>query len=142
MNCTVTSDGKVWRVSGTSGQVNPWGIEALGSSLKGSYSYHNHPPAQTWYSFSAADVRFFFEAGEECAIASDNIYEYIMQRTKDTLDIDPDTIYHEFGQLRIKVWERADQGMIDIDFDEYHDTMRMLSNKYKFRYERRRKNNG
>ena len=142
MNCTVTSDGKVWRVSGTSGQVNPWGIETLGSSLKGAYSYHNHPAAKTWYSFSAEDVCYFFASGEECAIAADDQYVYIMRRTKDTVDVDPEVVYHEFRQLRSTVWEHADQGIIDIDLDEYHDTIRMLSEKYKFQYERRRQNDG
>ena len=32
--------------------------------VKGSYSYHNHPAAETWYSFSAADAAFFIESGE------------------------------------------------------------------------------
>jgi len=140
MNCTVTSDGKVWRVTGSGEQVNPWGIEAMGSSLKGSYSYHNHPAAKTWYSFSAEDVQFFFASGAECAIASDDLYEYIMRRTKGTIDVAPDVVYHEFGQLRYTVWEHADQGIVDINFDEYHDTMQMLSEKYKFQYGRRRLN--
>lgn len=136
MNCTVTSDGKVWRVSGTSGQVNPWGIETLGSSLKGAYSYHNHPAAKTWYSFSAEDVRYFFASGEECAIAADNQYVYIIRRTKDTVDVDSEVVYHEFRELRFKMYGLSVQGKIDIDFDECHETMRMLSEKYNFLYER------
>ena len=138
MNCTITADGKVWRVSGTSGQVNPWGIESCGSSLRGSYSYHNHPFAETWYSFSAEDVRYFFRSGAEYSEASDDLYRYVMQRTTKTLDIDPDDIYHEFKELRFTALEHGLNGMIDIDFDENHDIMQMLSEKYKFRYERRR----
>lgn len=137
MNCTVTADGKVWRVTGTSGQVNPWSIEQMGSSLTGAYSYHNHPADKTWYSFSADDVRFFFASGADCAIASDDVFEYVMCRTKETLDVNPEAIYHDFSEFRSEVLALSLEGKIDIDFDEYHETMRMLSKKYRFTYERR-----
>ena len=140
MNCTVTSDGKVWRVSGTSGQVNPWGIEALGSSLRGSYSYHNHPSAQTWYSFSAEDVRFFFSAGEEYAMASDGVYEYIMRRTKNTVEISPDKVYSRFRDIQRKeVFAMKWTGDIDPDTDEFHAVMEILSKELSFDYARKTK---
>lgn len=143
MNCTVTSDGKVWRVSGTSSQVNPWGIEALGSSLRGSYSYHNHPAAQTWYSFSAADVRFFFSAGETFSMASDDAYEYVMRRTKETLDIDAEIAYHRFKEIyKTDVYALSAAGEIDIDRDGFHEAMKRLSKEYGFSYERVRLNGG
>lgn len=139
MNCTVTSDGKVWRVSGISGSVNPWGIVALGSILQGSYSYHNHPAAQTWYSFSAADVRYFFAAGEECAIASDDVYEYIMRRTEDVIDIDPDVAYHRFKEIEATtVAEMKWDMLIDPDMDGFHETMKILSRELNFYYERQK----
>ncbi len=139
MNCTVTSDGKVWRVSGTSGQVNPWGIETLGSSLKGAYSYHNHPAAKTWYSFSAEDVRYFFASGEECAIAADNQYVYIMRRMADTLDIDPDVAYHRFKEIDATTVAKMKWDMlIDPDIDGFHETMKILSQELKFYYVRQK----
>ena len=141
MNCTVTSDGKVWRVSGTSGQVNPWGIEALGSSLRGSYSYHNHPAAQTWYSFSAEDVRFFFAAGEEYAVAADDVYAYVMRRTKETLDIDPESAYRRFDEIyKTEIYALSAAEKIDIDADGFHETIARLSKEYMFFYERVRLN--
>lgn len=139
MNCTVTSDGKVWRVSGTSGQVNPWGIEALGSSLRDSYSYHNHLAAQTWYSFSAEDIRFFFAAGESCAVAADDTYVYFMQRMRDTLDIDPEIAYHRFGEiLNSDVRAAAWDGLISFEQDGYHETIKRLCSEFKIAYTRRR----
>ena len=142
MNCTITSDGKVWRVSGTSGQVSPWGIEALGSSLRGSYSYHNHPPKDTWYSFSAADVRFFFASGEAYATASDDEYEYFMQRTEDTLDVDPEVAYSRFKEIHDspEVLKMLWNETIDPDRDRYHMVMEILSRELKFRYERKKEN--
>lgn len=141
MNCTVTSDGKVWRVSGTSGQVNPWGIETLGSSLKGAYSYHNHPAAKTWYSFSAEDVCYFFASGEECAIAADDQYVYIMRRTKDTVDVDPEIAYRRFGEvLNSDVSALAWYEVIDFEQDGYHETLKHICKEFKIDYTRRKTN--
>lgn len=139
MNCTITTDGKVWRISGTSGEVNSWGIVARGSNLKGSYSYHNHPAARTWFSFSAADVRFFLAAGEECAIASDDTYRYIIHRTKNTVDIDPEVAYHRFDEiLRSDVSVLAWNGLIDFERDGYHETMKRLCQELRIDYARRK----
>ena len=140
VNYTVTGDGKVWRVSGTSGQVNPLGIEAMGSSLRGSYSYHNHPPKKTWYSFSAEDVSFFMESGEAYSKASDDLYEYVMRRTPETLDVPGDVAYHRFKEIertdvRLLSWE----GKIDPDLDSFHEVMTRLSKEYRFDYVRRSK---
>ncbi len=93
VNYSVTSDGKVWRVSGESSTVD---LSAISSSLAGSYSYHNHPAAETNFSFSAVDIRFFFQFGEVYSKASDHVYEYVMARTPETLAVNPDVVYHEF----------------------------------------------
>ena len=132
---SVTADGKVWKVSGEAGAVNP---SAIPSSLAGSYSFHNHPRAKTWFSFSPADVRFFFQSGEQFAKAADYLYEYTMERTEDTVDIDPDVVYHRFKEIedtevaQLK-WDR----LIDPDLDGYHETMKRLSKELKFYYERK-----
>lgn len=74
-NCTITSDGKVWQIDGSSGFVESELIQKQGgSSLEGSYSYHNHPKDATYYSFSGYDVGFFLEYGETYSKASD--YKY------------------------------------------------------------------
>lgn len=136
VNYSVTADGKVWRVFGAEARVDPASIP---SSLWGSYAYHNHPKAKTWYSFSADDVQFFFEAGEEYSKASDHVYEYIMARTPETLAVDPDVVYHMFDEIYwTDVMKMAAEDIIDADIDAYHETMRRLSEKYHFFYERRK----
>ena len=134
INCTVTSDGKVWAVEGISGFVDPSGIP---SDLTGSYSYHNHPKEQTWFSFSAEDVRFFFQSGEAYSKASDHLYEYVMQRTSETIAVDPNLVYHRFREIyRTEILALSDAGKIDIDKDGFHATMRRLSREYRFVYRR------
>lgn len=134
VNYTVTADGKVWRVSGDSGSVNS---SAIPSDLTGSYSYHNHPAAKTWFSFSAGDVRFFFESGAAYSKASDQVYEYVMQRTPETLAVEPEIVYHRFGEvLKNDVYRLSDEGKIDIDEDGFHEVMQRLSQEYHFFYRR------
>lgn len=134
INCTVTSDGKVWAVKGISGFVNSAGIP---SDLTGSYSYHNHPKEQTWFSFSAEDVRFFFQSGEAYSKASDHLYEYVMRKTSETIAVDPNLVYHRFKEIyRTEILALSDAGKIDIDKDGFHETMRCLSREYRFVYRR------
>lgn len=140
-NLTVTEDGKVWHTKGSKGGVNPWNIERLGSSLKNSYSYHNHPPDETHYSLSEDDVRFFFDSGQRFSKAADDIYEYIMVRTEKTLAIDGETAYHRFREIYTSdIYELSWDGLIDIDEDGYHETMKRLSEEYHFLYARRKLN--
>ena len=135
----MTADGKVWRVVGEAGEVHP---ESIPSSLTGSYSYHNHPAAQTWFSFSAEDVRFFFESRQAYSKASDYLYEYIMERTPDTLAVSPDVVYHRFKEIfKTDVFQLSDEGKINIDEDGFHEVMRRLSREFRFQY-RRVKTNG
>lgn len=134
---SVTSDGKVWRVSGGSAEVHP---ESIPSSLKGSFAYHNHPAAETNFSFSADDVKFFFQYGEAYSKSSDHVYEYVMVRTPETLAVDPDMVYHMFKRIytndvRALAWDE----LIDIDLDGYHETMKRLSRELRFEYERYKK---
>ena len=132
---SVTADGKVWKVSGEAGTVNPSGIS---SSLAGSYSFHNHPREKTWHSFSPEDVRSFFKLGEQLAKASDYLYEYTMERTEDTVDIDPDEVYNRFIELLQKeVFEMKWKREIDPDKDAFHAAMEILSRELNFKYERK-----
>ncbi len=138
VNCTVTSDGKVWRVEGLSGSVNP---SEIPSSLKGSYSYHNHPAAKTNYSFSAEDVAFFIGSGEACSVSSDDIYRYVMERMVETVEKPMDEVYHRFKEIEdTKVFEMKWNEEIDPDLDGYHEVMKILSQELKFKYEREKKN--
>ena len=137
VNYTVTSDGKVWRVKGDKASVNPNNIP---SSLKGSYSFHNHPPNETWYSFSAEDIGVFMEHKQKYSKASDDIYEYFMQRRIDTIDTDYDTAYNDFKHLHQNaVYQMAFYEGLDLDTDGFHKTKELLSKKYKIDYYRRKK---
>lgn len=136
VNYSVTSDGKVWRVSGESATVD---ASVIPSSLQGSFAYHNHPAQETNFSFSAADVRFFFQYGEAYSKASDHLYEYIMGRTPETLAADPDMVYHRFKEIEnTVVFGMKWAGTIDPDLDSYHEVMKILSQELKFIYERRK----
>jgi len=137
VNYSVTSDGKVWRTSGDSGTVNPSGIP---SSLKGSFSYHNHPKEKTNYSFSAEDTAFFISSGEAYSEASDDVYEYTMRRTPETIEMQADEVYHRFKEIYNKdILELSFSGLLDIDYDGYHETMIRLSKELKFDYDRKKK---
>lgn len=137
VNYSVTSDGKVWRTLGQSSAVDLSGIP---SSLAGSYSYHNHPPKQTYYSFSADDVAFFIDSGEAYSKASDHMFEYIMRRTEDTVVKSYDEVYHRFGQIEnAEVFAMKWNGEIDPDIDGYHEVMEILSKELKFLYGREKK---
>ena len=140
VNYTVTTDGKVWRMSGETGSVNS---SAIPSGLDSSYSYHNHPTAKSWFSFSAEDVRFFFESGAAYSKASDQMYEYVMQRTQETLAVEPEIVYHRFKELYSgDVMELSFDEKIDIDRDGFYETMIRLSKEYHFFYERVKLNDG
>lgn len=52
----------------------------------------NHPKAETQYSFSAEDVKFFFQHGEAYSKAPGHVYEYVMSRTPETLAADSDMV--------------------------------------------------
>lgn len=87
VNISVTASGQVWRTEGGAGTVHPEQIEAEGGSLAGSYSLHNHPPQETYFSFSADDIGFFFRHLEQYSEAFDHRYRYYMRRTTETPDM-------------------------------------------------------
>lgn len=141
-NCTVTADGKVWELDGSSGFVATDLIETQkgGSSLKGSYSYHNHPDDETWFSFSGMDVGFFLEKEQAFSKASDYRYSYIMKRTEDTISAKYEDIISEFKKIEnSEVLQMSIDNLVDIDEDKYHETMKILSRRYKFYYAREKR---
>lgn len=138
VNYTVTADGKIWRTDGDSAFVD---LSSITSSFKGSYSYHNHPKNVTQYSFSGQDVAFFLDSKMQYAKASDYMFEYTLNRTANTVDIDYDTVYNMFRNILDKeVLEMKWFGIIDPDFDEYHAAITILSQRYGFEYERKKVN--
>jgi hypothetical protein len=138
VNYSITTDGKVWRVNGEAGSVNP---SAIPSDLTGSYSYHNHPDAKTHYSFSANDVAYSIEHKEAYSKASDSTFEYTMKRTAQTVDKSPEEVYYRFKEIeKNEVLEMEWNGKIDPDLDGYHETMKILSAELKIDYERKKRN--
>lgn len=135
---SITADGTIWHTIGTEGQVHPEQIQLrYGVSLEGSYSYHNHPPKKTWYSFSADDVDFFFRYGVQYQQASDDLYEYAMERTADT--IVPKNAAAEFKEARFQIAFEHDGTDFNVDADGNDFVMRQLAEKYKFHYIRNKK---
>ena len=134
---TVTSDGKVWDTTGTSGTVDNSAIEAEGSSLVGSYSYHNHPANETYFSFSGEDAGDFIANREAVSIASDYKYRYVMERTGATASASYMSVYSDFSMVKnTTVLQMAADGKIDMDIDGHHETMKIISQQYGFKYRR------
>ena len=138
VNISVTASGQVWRTEGGAGTVHPEQIEAEGGSLAGSYSLHNHPPQETYFSFSADDIGFFFRHLEQYSEAFDHRYRYYMRRTTETPDMDYDDAYRFFEQIYHEyALQLSLDGEIDIDEDGYHVTMVELAKRLKFEYGRK-----
>lgn len=138
---TITTDGIIWDTKGTNNGVHLEQIEHLGSALKGSYSYHNHPEEETHFSFSADDVSFFLHYKNKYSAASDFLYEYEMIATDDTLFTDFDTVNRDFKNFYNSViLEKSLNGEIDIDVNGYDETLKYLSEKYHFVYRRKKRN--
>ena len=137
MNYTVTSDGKIWQAKGDESFID---LSSITSGFEGSYTYHNHPQGQTHFSFGAQDTAFFLDSGMKYAKSSDDLFEYTMERTSETIDADFETVYNMFNNLLEKeVMEMKWYGIIDPDLDEYHEAVKIISEKYRFRYERTKK---
>ena len=137
MNYTVTSDGKIWKAKGDESFID---LSSITSGFEGSYTYHNHPKDKTHYSFGAQDVAFFLDSHMKYAKSSDDLFEYTMERTSKTLEIDFDTVYNMFNSiLKKEVMEMKWYGRIDPDLDEYHEALKILSEKYNFKYKRAKK---
>lgn len=135
---TILRDGTVWRTKGTTASVHPETIQSeYGHTLKGSYSYHNHPAKSTHYSMSGEDAGFFLEYEVQYSQASDDRYIYFMERTPETLLAKYEDVTGRFREiLDGPVREMEFYGRIDPDTDEYHEAMKLLSQEYRFRYER------
>ncbi len=135
INCTITSDGKVWYVKGSKGFVNP---STIPSSLVGSYSYHNHPPDITHYSFCDDDIVFFLISGEKYSAASDDLFEYSLERTADTISITPEKLYARWNEIRNgEVTRMQFLEEIDPDIDTAHSIVEILARELNIKYERK-----
>lgn len=136
----VTADGEVFHAVGGGASVD---TSMLGARLRGAVDFHNHPDSRTYYSFSDMDVGYFLQMGQRESRAADSVYRYVMRRTERTVKAARDEVIAEFRKIREgPVRELAWNGEIDIDVDEYHETVIRLAEKYHFDYERVKRDAG
>ena len=96
----ITKGGKVYRCFGN--EANVWPDVDLGDKIIGSSITHNHPKAETSYSFSPADINLFDKYNLGKLRGVDDKYIYELDRngnptlTQPTLDdvIEDNSIYH------------------------------------------------
>lgn len=132
---TITASGNVYLSRGLSGAVNP----QINEDRTGAYSYHNHPPEETNFSFSGEDIRDFIKNKEAFMMASDYKYRYTLKRLKDTKDID----YKKVMVMHNKAYPKAldnlkNRGVeqADIDTEIFDEIMNILSKELNLDYER------
>lgn len=137
-NAYVICDNKeVYRFEGTPSTVDPTG---LGERLKNSLVTHNHPIDKTWFSFSAEDIRLFLEKNLNVLRGIDEEYIYQITCRSDTIRQNTDLIKQKYTQYKEKyVFPKVLNGEIDIDYDEYHTIVEILSEEYSFDYVRIRR---
>lgn len=96
----ITKEGKVYQCFGN--ETNVWPDVDLGNEIIGSSITHNHPKAETSYSFSSADINLFDKYDLSKLRGVDDKYIYELDRngnptlTLPTLDdvIEDNSIYH------------------------------------------------
>lgn len=134
----VAPDGDVYHLNDEkAGSVDPRG---LGAALAGSHITHNHPPAETQYSFSDSDMDIFLNYGVQELSGVDHKYKYRVKRTAKTKKPKVGDINHKFtGEYRNEAYEAGIRGEIDIDEDEYDFIVRKLAEEYRFEYIREKR---
>lgn len=131
----IDSTGQTYLLEGNSS--NSIYIKDLEDKLKDSYMTHNHPKNETYYSLSAFDISEFMETEMQKLRGVDYKYVYEIERTKNTIKVDRDTILHEFSnKYRNEALEIIRNLKLDIDEDEYHIINKLMAKKYKYKYRR------
>jgi SPP1 gp7 family putative phage head morphogenesis protein len=140
----VKPDGEVLRIDGTAYAVNP----RLAGDLTGAYITHNHPENETNFSFSGEDLDVFINDKAAVLRGVDHKYTYQYTRTTDTVDA-VDSIAYDFNHRhRLDVLGEMQRLSTDIDTapetgkDEllYHAINEKLSERLRFKYERKERN--
>ena len=141
VNLLVTANGDVWYTEGIIDGVHPEQMLDWGYTLEGAYSYHNHPARVTYFSLSEDDIGTFMEHRHQFILASDYRYRYWMERTPETVEMGYEEAKALFKDVYItEVRQMAWDLKIDMDRDGYHETMKILSERLHFKYEREEKN--
>lgn len=86
--CVITKDGKVYKCFGINDRVFP-DID-LGEELRGAIVTHNHPEAETAYTFSKDDLAVFMEYEIKVMRGCDYKYTYEFTRNASQIDAEPD----------------------------------------------------
>lgn len=134
----ITRDGRIYHCQGTASQVFP--DYDLGEELAGAYVTHNHPAAETHFSFSDSDISLFMEYKLSELVGADDKYIYRIIRSGKTEYADFDAIAHEYkGDGYAECMQAIFAGEIDPDTDEYDFIVRRLAEKYGFKYEREKR---
>ena len=132
---TIVATGNVYLSKGLSGGVNP----QIDEDRTGAYSYHNHPPKETNFSFSGEDIGDFIEKKEAFMMASDYKFQYVIKRLEETKDITREDAISMFKETKkvvmAELWKNGvtQEAVDDILFDE---TVRRMSRELRFKYER------
>lgn len=131
----ITRNGNVYHCHGVSGRVYP--NYDLGEELAEAYVTHNHPAAETRFSFSFDDISLFMEYKLPQLTGVDDKYIYTIRRTAETAYAERTVLEHAYkGDSYAEFMERVRQGKADPDVDEYDFYVRRLAEKYGFEYER------
>lgn len=132
---TITASGNVYLSKGMSGAVNP----QINEDRTGAYSYHNHPPEETNFSFSGEDIGSFIENKEAFMMSSDYKYRYIIKRLKETKNISRDEAIHMFKEKMDMTMEelwKAGEDSETVDDKLFDGTVKKMAEELRFEYER------
>ncbi len=134
----VTRNGNVYQCYGTADHVYP--DYDLGDGLAGAYVTHNHPTAETHYSFSDADISLFMEYRLPQLTGVDDKFIYIIRRTDSTTCADRSALIHAYkGENYAAFINEVMNNAADVDIDEYDFIVRRLADQYGFEYERKKR---
>lgn len=136
----VAKDGRTYYVRGGPANVN---INVLNPEiLAGAYMTHNHPAAETRFSFSSYDLGEFFKHKFAVLRGVDTQYEYQVVRARQTLPEKYDIVLHRFsGDIYYEALDKALSDNIDMD-DDFHEINKLFAEKYRYEYRRARHDKG
>ena len=131
----IDKEGQTYLLEGNS--PNSIYIKNMEDKLKGSYMTHNHQEKETYYSLSGFDISEFMETEMQKLRGIDYKYIYEVEKTKDTIKVDRETIIHEFGDIIQKeALSIIIENEYNVDEDLYHIENQILAKKYKYKYRR------
>ena len=137
-NISICKDGSVWVTEGDSANVFPGLIETMTGRnyAKRALTLTTIIQNETYFSFSADDVAFYFLRRALCKWLPDHMYEYFMQRLDDTIEMAYDDVKYLFKRYQTTHTKRIDfNGKIDPDMDGIPSlTMEEVQQRLHFRF--------